>query len=110
MRFASINKEKLFELINFLIKEKRGRIIGVVKKNDDYVFEELENANNLYLAYDIPTLLPPGKKYLLPHKETLLKIIEESKEKDLARSVATEVTRAFPVQKIVQQPAQAPAQ
>ena len=40
----------------------------------------MENANNLYLAYDKPTLLPPGKKYLLPHKETLLKFQNASSE------------------------------
>ena len=32
MRFASINKEKLFELINFLIKEKEEELLGLLKK------------------------------------------------------------------------------
>ncbi|OWK27410.1 MAG: hypothetical protein US76_04235 [Parcubacteria group bacterium GW2011_GWA2_38_13b] len=80
MRFVSVNKEKFFELVNLLIKQKKERIVGVVKKDDDYIFNDLENAVELCLDYGKPTLLPPGKKYLLPRKETLLKFQNASSE------------------------------
>lgn len=86
MYFTSISKRKLFELVNLLIKKGEEKIVGVTKKGDDYIFNDLGNAAELCLDYDKPTLLPPGKKYLLPHKETLIrfqnassKIINEEK-------------------------------
>lgn len=80
MRFISIQKENWQKLINTLIKENNQEVIGVTRKNNNYVFENLNDANELCLDYDKPTLLPPGKKYLLPHKETLIKFRNASSE------------------------------
>ena len=80
MYFTSINKESFLKLTNLLIKNGEEKIVGVVKKGDDYIFNDLENAIELRLDYGKPTLLPPGKKYLLPHKETLIKFKNTSSE------------------------------
>jgi len=46
------------------------QVIGVVKKDNRFIYDILDSATNLTLDYD-ETLLPP-KTFVMPPKETLL--------------------------------------
>jgi sulfite reductase subunit B len=67
----TISKNELNNFINKLIQNKNYDIVGVKSKGLRYVFDQLENANELRLDHDV-TIIPP-KKYFLPQYETLMK-------------------------------------
>lgn len=65
-----INKNDLKSFINKLIEDKKQEVFGVKAKGERYIFDLLEDADELRLDYDV-TILPP-KKYFLPQYETLM--------------------------------------
>lgn len=69
--YSAISKQNFAAMVNNLIKEGKQKIVGVVKKENKYVFDNLTDASELCLDYDI-TILPP-KKYFFPQKEAYLK-------------------------------------
>ncbi|MCE8428905.1 MAG: hypothetical protein J5U19_11005 [Candidatus Methanoperedens sp.] len=66
-----IRKNDFSDFVNALIRNEPGAVIGVISKEDKFVFDKLRSAEELRLEYDV-TLLPP-KKYFLPPEEPLLK-------------------------------------
>ena len=70
MELKVIDKEKLLSFVSRLLEERE--VVGVKKKEDGkYIFDHLENPEELCLDYDV-TLLPP-EKYFLPQRETLIR-------------------------------------
>lgn len=67
MRYVYLEKSNLGKFISIL--QKSYKVVGPAKKENQFVFAEIENADALSLIY-IPTILPP-KKYFLPQKERL---------------------------------------
>jgi sulfite reductase subunit B len=65
-----INKNDLKSFINKLIEDKKQEVFGVKAKGERYIFDLLEDADELRLDHDV-TILPP-KKYFLPQYETLM--------------------------------------
>jgi sulfhydrogenase subunit beta (sulfur reductase) len=72
METVKISKKGFNELVQKQIDAKSHRVVGVVKKNSHFTFDDLESAGNLCLDYDV-TMFPAGKKYFQPPRETLLK-------------------------------------
>jgi formate hydrogenlyase subunit 6/NADH:ubiquinone oxidoreductase subunit I len=68
MSIKKLTKEDVSKLVNNLISEQK--VYGVKSAQDRYQFDQLKNANELRLDYDV-TLTPP-KKYFLPPCETLV--------------------------------------
>ena len=65
-----ISKNDLKSFIKKLIEDKKQEVFGVKAKGERYIFDLLENADELRLDHDV-TILPP-KKYFLPQYETLM--------------------------------------
>lgn len=65
-----VSKKNFFSFINKLIEDKNIETIGVQLKENKFVFDQLDKAEDLELNYDI-TILPP-KKYFLPQNEELM--------------------------------------
>jgi heterodisulfide reductase subunit C len=66
-----IKKENFDAFVNHLINNDDREVVGVRKKGSKYIFDKLQDANDLKLDYDV-TILPP-KKYFMPPRETLLR-------------------------------------
>ncbi|MCI0470480.1 MAG: 4Fe-4S dicluster domain-containing protein [Candidatus Aminicenantes bacterium] len=73
MDILKITKKDFLSFVDKKISEKKSRIVGVVKKGSRYAFDDLAEAKDLQLDYDV-TILPP-KKYFQPPKEVLLKFV-----------------------------------
>jgi sulfhydrogenase subunit beta (sulfur reductase) len=69
MSVHTVTKEQFESFVGALIASDR-RVVGVQAKGDRFAFDDLKQARDLRLDYDV-TILPP-KKYVLPQKETLL--------------------------------------
>lgn len=69
MTYKILPKAALSEWIKRL--RDRFRVVGPKRKHNQYVFGEIENEDELCLAYP-STVLPP-KKYLVPQQEVLLR-------------------------------------
>jgi sulfite reductase subunit B len=65
-----ISKSDFDTFVNNLIKNAYFEVIGVKEKQERYVFDLLESADELCLDHDV-TILPP-KKYFLPQTEILM--------------------------------------
>jgi len=65
-----ITKNEFKNFVNNMIKDEYYNVIGVKEKGIKYVFDSLENADDLRLDYDV-TILPP-KKYFLPQYEKMM--------------------------------------
>jgi NAD(P)H-flavin reductase len=70
-QIKTITKKDFSSMINSIISERTYEVIGVKSKGKHFVFDSLEDANELRLNHDV-TILPP-KKYFLPQYEELLK-------------------------------------
>lgn len=79
MRYVYLAKNNLGKFIDLLKKDNK--VVAPVAKENQFVFAEVESADEISLDY-IPTILPP-KKYVLPQKETLgaFKMGQEKMEK-----------------------------
>jgi len=73
MEILKISKADFISFVGKKLKANESKTIGVVKKGNHYVFDEINSTDELCLDYDV-TLLPP-KKYFQPPRETLLKYI-----------------------------------
>jgi sulfhydrogenase subunit beta (sulfur reductase) len=69
MSISTVTKDQFKLFVSALIGTEQ-KVVGVQAKNDKFAFDELKNADDLRLDYDV-TILPP-KKYVQPPKETLL--------------------------------------
>ncbi len=67
MRYVYLNKKDLGEFVDHL--KKKYKVVAPVVKENQFVFAEVENADEISLEH-IPTILPP-KKYFFPQKEKL---------------------------------------
>jgi len=69
--------------VDNLINSGEFEVIGVKSKSERFIFDKLENSNQLRLYYDV-TILPP-KKYFLPPVEMLINfdLKKSSKPKEL---------------------------
>jgi len=67
MRYVYLAKDNLGKFFD-LLKEDH-RVVGPVKKENKFVFADVEDVSEMSLEY-IPTILPP-KKYFFPQKEKL---------------------------------------
>ncbi len=65
-----ISKKNFEKMTDGLIRSGK-TVAGVIKRENDFIFDEITKASDLRLNYDKPTLMPPGKKYFLPPKEIL---------------------------------------
>jgi len=72
METVKISKTDLSELVQKKIEQKSPKIIGVKKKADHFIFDQLESVEELCLDYDV-TLLPASRKYFQPARELLLR-------------------------------------
>jgi len=73
MEISKISKNDFKSFIDQKIKKHESRTVGVVKKGSQFVFADLESADDMQLDYDV-TILPP-KKYFQPQREVLLKFV-----------------------------------
>ncbi len=64
------SENDMLNFIDKLIDEKKYEVVGVKSKGKRYIFDVLEEAEELKLDYDV-TILPP-KKYFLPQYEDLM--------------------------------------
>ena len=69
-RIKTISKSDFDSFVNNLIKDNKYEVVGVKAKGKRYVFDIIEDADELRLDYDV-TILPP-KKYFLPPVELLM--------------------------------------
>jgi sulfite reductase subunit B len=69
-QIKTISKNELNNFINKLIADKTYDVVGVKSKGKRFVFDNLENNNELRLDHDV-TIIPP-KKYFLPQYEKLM--------------------------------------
>ena len=60
----TISKKDFYSFVDTLIREGTYDVVGVKAKGKSYVFDTLDNTEELCLDYDV-TILPP-KKYFLP--------------------------------------------
>jgi len=67
MRYVYLEKNDLGDFICHL--KKSHRVVAPVRKENQFVFADIESAEEICLEY-IPTILPP-KKYFFPQKEKL---------------------------------------
>lgn len=82
-----IKKEDFEDFIDTLIEKDEREVVGVQEKGEKYVFDDLADASELRLDYDV-TILPP-KKYFFPQRETLMKY---KKNDDIEFSPVKKVT------------------
>lgn len=66
-----IKKDDFKDFIDTLIEKDEREVVGVQEKGSKYAFDELKDAGDLRLDYDV-TILPP-KKYFMPQREILMK-------------------------------------
>ena len=71
MDTVKISKKSFSDFIGSKIGENSSRMIGVVKKGNRFIFDEIKDADQMCLDYDV-TILPP-KKFFQPPKEVLLR-------------------------------------
>lgn len=76
MRYVSLQKDKLPQFVNSL--QKKYKVVAPVKKENQFVFAEIEDPKEVEIDY-IPTILPP-KKYFLPQHEKLGSFAKDSVE------------------------------
>jgi hypothetical protein len=69
MSVSKLNKQQFGQFVDAILAAGR-KVVGVVEKNDRYVFDTLQSAKNLRLDYDVTILSP--RKYVLPQVEPLL--------------------------------------
>jgi sulfhydrogenase subunit beta (sulfur reductase) len=69
MELLQISKNEFLKFVEALMAGTT-QVIGVVKKDNRFIYDILDSATNLTLDYD-ETLLPP-KTFVMPPKETLL--------------------------------------
>jgi sulfite reductase subunit B len=69
MKYLTISKPQFHDFVHGLIGGER-EVNGVVKKGTGYVYDRIDDIDDLCLDYD-ETILPP-KKFFLPVKEVLL--------------------------------------
>jgi sulfhydrogenase subunit beta (sulfur reductase) len=74
-----LKKSVFYKAVDLMI-EREPKVAGVIAKGDDFVFTDIEKAEELRLDYNKPTILPPNKKYLLPAREKLAKFDTEKTE------------------------------
>lgn len=65
-----VTKQDFNDFVETLISGDSREVVGVQSKDEKFVFDELNSADELRLDYDV-TILPP-KKYFMPPKETIL--------------------------------------
>ena len=78
-KIKTISKNDLLGFVDKLIDDNKYETIGVKEKNQRFVFDILDEAEDLRLDYDI-TILPP-KKYFLPPNEELINFSLKEKYK-----------------------------
>lgn len=66
-----VSKSDFKDFVNELISGDPREVVGVQSKGEKFVFDTLENAEDLRLEYDV-TILPP-KKYFMPQRDAILK-------------------------------------
>ncbi|MEF8879034.1 MAG: 4Fe-4S dicluster domain-containing protein [Candidatus Thermoplasmatota archaeon] len=69
-KVRTISKKDLDAFVDDLIQSDKFEVVGVKSKGKSYVFDDLENSEELELEYDT-TILPP-KKYFLPPYENMM--------------------------------------
>lgn len=69
MSVSTVTKDQFKSFVSVLLGTDQ-TIVGVQAKNDKFAFDELKNADDLRLDYDVTILSP--RKYVLPQKEALL--------------------------------------
>src|SRR5271157_3329633 len=69
MDLLQISKKDFLKFVESLMTGVT-QVVGVVKKDDRFVYDVLDDAQNLSLDYD-ETILSP-KSFIMPPKETLL--------------------------------------
>ncbi|MFH1664524.1 MAG: 4Fe-4S dicluster domain-containing protein [Candidatus Omnitrophota bacterium] len=67
MRYVYLDKDGLGKFVDFL--RKKYRVVAPVKKENLFVFDEVESAGEIILDYT-PTIIPP-KKYFFPQREKI---------------------------------------
>jgi len=75
----TITRKDFNKFIENLIKDEKYEVVGVKSKGKRFVFDRLENIDELRLDYDV-TILPP-KKYFLPPYEKLMDFTLDKKVK-----------------------------
>ena len=65
MRYVYLKKTDLGEFIDLL--KKNHKVVAPVKKENKFVFAEVDSADEISMEYT-PTILPP-KKYFFPQHE-----------------------------------------
>lgn len=76
MTLKALSKDQFNEFVNKLIASNR--VVGIKEKEKKFfVFDELSDANELRLDYDVTYLSP--RKYFQPPRETLLKFTTKPK-------------------------------
>ena len=66
-----VQKSEFNRFVDELIDNDPREVVGVRSKDEKFVFDNLNSADELRLDYDV-TILPP-KKYFMPQRETVLK-------------------------------------
>lgn len=69
MSVSKLSKQQFGQFVDAMLAAGR-KVVGVVSKNDRYVFDVLHSAKDLRLDYDVTILSP--RKYVLPQVEPLL--------------------------------------
>jgi sulfhydrogenase subunit beta (sulfur reductase) len=69
MSVSKLSKQQFGQFVDAILAAGR-KVVGVVAKNERFVFDTLQSSKDLRLDYDV-TILPP-KKYVLPQVEPLL--------------------------------------
>lgn len=69
-KIRTISKNELSSFVDNLIDEQKYEVVGVKAKGQRFVFDQLENSDELRLDHDV-TILPP-KKYFLPQYEEMM--------------------------------------
>ncbi|MBM4103363.1 MAG: Ni/Fe hydrogenase subunit beta [Planctomycetes bacterium] len=69
MSVSKLNKQQFGQFVDAILAAGR-KVVGVVAKNDRFVFNTLKSAKDLRLDYDVTILSP--RKYVLPQVEPLL--------------------------------------
>ncbi|MCP4149492.1 MAG: hypothetical protein GY757_17220 [bacterium] len=82
MEILKISKNDFKSFLDKKLEAKETRTVGVVKKGSNFVFADLNSADELCLDYDV-TILPP-KKYFQPPKEVLLKYVPKKADSYVA--------------------------
>ena len=69
MSASKLSKQQFGQFVDAMLAAGR-KVVGVVAKNERYVFDTLQSAKDLRLDYDVTILSP--RKYILPQVEPLL--------------------------------------